>query len=103
MDKTMKLKILMYLFLVTICFSIPCFTNQYDVIVVGGGVAGTYSTWRLSEHDKDKKICLLESSNRIGGRLFSMTLPNAPELVAELGGMRFLSLQENVNGLVRHL
>lgn len=75
----------------------------YDVVVVGGGVSGTYSAWRLSEHLKDKKICLMESSNRIGGRLFSLTLPDAPDLCAELGGMRFLSQQENVYGLVRFL
>lgn len=99
----MNIKVLIYLLLTNYCLSIHGIAEQYDVIVVGGGVAGTYSTWRLSDHDKSKKICLLESSNRIGGRLFSMILPNAPELCAEIGGMRFLSLQENVNGLVRHL
>lgn len=53
------------------CATISCFADTYDVIVVGGGVGGTYSSWRLSEHDKKMKICLMESSNRIGGRLFS--------------------------------
>lgn len=91
--------------LLALCFFVftPTFADVYDIIVVGGGVAGTYSSWRLSEHTKDKKICLMESSNRIGGRLFSLALPNAPELYAELGGMRFLAEQENVYGLVRFL
>lgn len=92
-------------FLLALCFivSTTCLADEYDIIVVGAGVAGTYSSWRLSEHTKDKKICLIESSNRIGGRLFSLALPNAPELYAELGGMRFLAAQENVYGLIRFL
>lgn len=45
----------------------------------------------------------MESSSRIGGRLFSLVLPDAPELCAELGGMRYLSMQENVHGLIRYL
>jgi monoamine oxidase len=73
----------------------------YDVVVVGGGVSGTYSAWRLSE--KLHNIWLMESSNRIGGRLFSVALPEAPDLVAELGGMRFTDSMENVAGLLHYL
>ena len=89
--------------LLAICllFTSHSFSDVYDVIVVGGGVSGTYCSWRLSEEAKDKKIALLESCNRIGGRLFSLALPNAPDLYAELGGMRFLAEQENVYGLIR--
>lgn len=79
-----------------------CFAELYDIVVIGGGAAGAYSAWRLSEHSKEKKICLLESSNRIGGRLFSLVLPEAPDLCAELGGMRFLPQQECVYGLIRY-
>lgn len=53
--------------------------ETYDVIIVGGGVSGTYCAWRLSEKISPvSSICLLESSNRIGGRLFSMALPQSP-------------------------
>jgi len=38
-----------------------------DVIIVGGGLAGLSSAWRLKHHD----ILLLESNNRIGGRVES--------------------------------
>lgn len=79
-----------------------CFAEVYDIVIIGGGASGTYSAWRLSEHSKEKKICLLESSNRIGGRLFSLVLPEAPGLCAELGGMRFLHEQECVYGLIRY-
>src|SRR5580692_12590395 len=90
-----------HLLLLCLITTTSCFADVYDIIVVGGGVAGTYSSWRLSEHDKNKKICLMECSNRIGGRLFSLTLPEAPGLCAELGGMRFLEEQKNVYGLIR--
>lgn len=92
-----------YFFSVCLLFlSTYCSAEFYDKIVVGAGVAGTYSAWRLSEQTKEKKICLLEASNRIGGRLFSLVLPEAPDLCAELGGMRFLSQQECVFGLIRY-
>lgn len=102
-----RLKVILCVVMLNFYIPLMCLAEVYDVIVVGGGVAGTYSSWRLSDHFKDKlkdkKICLMESSNRIGGRLFSMTLPDAPDLCAELGGMRYFTQQENINGLVRHL
>lgn len=89
--------------LLLIFLSFSCFADTFDVLIVGGGVGGTYSAWRLTEHDKEKKVGLLESSNRIGGRLFSMILPESPQLCAEIGGMRFFSQQENVTKLVKYL
>lgn len=38
-----------------------------DVIIVGGGLAGLSAAWRLKQHN----ILLLESENRIGGRVYS--------------------------------
>ena len=47
-----------------------------DVAVVGGGVSGAYSAWRLQEAQGAKsKIALFEYSDRIGGRLYSITIP----------------------------
>jgi monoamine oxidase len=72
-----------------------------DVAIVGGGVAGTYAAWRLAE--AGHRVQLFESSDRIGGRLHSVAFPQAPHLVAEAGGMRFLDAHERVSGVVRHL
>ncbi len=77
---------------------------KLDIAVVGAGISGAYSAWRLQQHYLGKKIGLFEYSDRIGGRLFSRTLPGMPHVHAELGGMRFIpATQKLVSGLVKHL
>ncbi|MFT6779236.1 MAG: monoamine oxidase [Paraglaciecola sp.] len=65
--------------------------EKLDVAVIGGGVSGVYSAWRLQNaYGAAQKIALFEYSNRIGGRLYSRKLPGLPNVVAELGGMRYI-------------
>jgi len=42
-------------------------SNTADVVVVGGGIAGLSSAWRLRHRD----ILLLEAATRVGGRICS--------------------------------
>ncbi len=74
-----------------------------DVAIVGGGVAGTYAAWRLAQTRPGFTIGVFEASERIGGRLHSVSFPEAPHLVAEAGGMRFLKAHAHVFRLVSHL
>lgn len=76
-----------------------------DVAVVGGGVSGAYCAWRLQHHLKaDARIALFEYSDRIGGRLFTVTMPGLPNVKAEVGGMRYIPSQHAmVASLVDHL
>jgi len=76
-----------------------------DVAIVGGGVSGAYSAWRLQQENGTKEgIGLFEYSNRIGGRLFTVTLPGLPHVKAEVGGMRYIPDQHiMVARLVDHL
>lgn len=78
---------------------------RLDTAVIGGGVSGTYSAWRLQqEFGKEQNIALFEYSNRIGGRLFTVTLPGLPNVKAEVGGMRYIPSQHiMVSNLVTHL
>jgi monoamine oxidase len=74
-----------------------------DVAIIGAGAAGTYTAWRLRQERPELHVRLFEASNRIGGRLRSVAFPQAPHLVAELGGMRFLDAHRHVSGLVGKL
>ncbi|MFN0032374.1 MAG: NAD(P)-binding protein, partial [Flavobacteriales bacterium] len=65
-------------------------TTDYDIVVIGGGIAGIYSAWRLLNADaanpnllkKWKKkgnklrIAIYEGSERTGGRIMTCTPPN---------------------------
>src|SRR5262245_64573951 len=75
-----------------------------DIAVVGGGVSGAYCAWRLQQDAADERVALFEYSDRIGGRLYTITLPGLPHVKAEVGGMRYIPDQHTlVNDLVTHL
>lgn len=77
--------------------------TDFDVAVIGGGVSGAYTAWRLRSDRPGLRVGLFEMSDRIGGRLRSIAFPQAPHLVGEVGGMRFLEAQKHVFNLVKHL
>lgn len=64
--------------------------EQIDIAIVGGGVSGVYSAWRLQQAYPKRKIVVFEGSEEVGGRLLSVRPPDVPDMVAELGGMRIL-------------
>ncbi|MFL6234209.1 MAG: flavin monoamine oxidase family protein [Thermoanaerobaculia bacterium] len=75
-----------------------------DVAIVGGGVSGVYSAWRLLADGKMKSVAVFEASDRIGGRLLSVPAPKIPNMVAELGGMRILpAVQPLITNLIQTL
>jgi monoamine oxidase len=75
-----------------------------DVAIVGGGVSGVYSGWRLLTKGGRTNVTIFEASDRIGGRLLSVPAPGIPNMVAELGGMRILpSVQPRIGALIEEL
>ncbi len=90
-------------------------SSHYDIAIVGGGIAGIYTAWRLMTEDAEnpeklrhlKKgdkltVAVYEGSDHIGGRLVSATPPgfkHAP-MVCEIGGMRIVSSQKLIYSLV---
>jgi monoamine oxidase len=58
-----------------------------DVAIVGGGVAGCYSAYRLAKARPDWKVELFEASDRFGGRLWSVPIAGSDEAPAEMGAM----------------
>lgn len=82
--------------------------DTLDYAIVGGGVSGTYSGWRLLTDAEPgappPTVGLFESSGRLGGRLLSVVPPQIPDARVELGGMRFICpAQAWVSSLVEHL
>lgn len=73
-----------------------------DVAIIGAGVAGLYSGWRLKSNS-DRTVEIFESAKRIGGRLLSVTPPGMSSVVCELGGMRIISNQKYAMSLVKEL
>ncbi|MFP5246407.1 MAG: flavin monoamine oxidase family protein [Thermoanaerobaculia bacterium] len=55
---------------------------RYDVAVIGAGAAGLAAARMLS--GAGKRVCILEARPRIGGRIFSLHIPELP-LPIELG------------------
>jgi monoamine oxidase len=88
--------------------------SDFDIVIVGGGIAGIYTAWRLLMADKADpsvlkkwkktevlRIAVYEGSDRIGGRLLSATPPGFNSVMnCELGGMRFVSTQRYVSSLI---
>jgi lysine 2-monooxygenase len=66
--------------------------DTLDTAIVGAGVAGLYTAWRLLGCSQSPDgIAVFEASERVGGRLFSVTMPGTSGIAAEFGGMRFLA------------
>lgn len=76
-----------------------------DIAVVGGGVSGAYSAWRLQEaQGNSDRIAMFEYSNRIGGRIFTVTMPGLPNVKVEVGGMRYIKDEHPVvTSVIEHL
>ncbi len=66
--------------------------DALDTAIVGAGVGGLYTAWRLLGCGQPADgIGVFEASERIGGRLFSVSMPGTTGIAAEFGGMRFLA------------
>ena len=65
-------------------------SGTIDYAIIGGGIGGVYSAWRIKQAKPEARVALFEYSDRIGGKLFSVALPGMPHVYAELGGMRYI-------------
>jgi monoamine oxidase len=79
-------------------------TTIYDTIIVGGGIGGLYTAYKLqqkhNENTKTHNILLLEGNNRLGGRIYSIT---KDDLTYEAGAARFHNKQHKIMDLIKEL
>ena len=58
---------------------------KYDVIIIGGGISGLYTAWRLA-NSTNLKVLVLEATNRFGGKFMTCEMPGG--FNADMGAMR---------------
>jgi lysine 2-monooxygenase len=77
----------------------PPKSEPLDLAVIGAGAAGAFVAHEMKIARPDWSIGLFERSDRIGGRLRSVSIEGIDHPI-ELGGMRFLSSHTRVADLV---
>ena len=79
-------------------------TNNYDLVIIGGGISGIYTLYKLSKTFPQLKILLLESGERYGGRIYSYKETiDGEEYIMDLGAGRLGHHHKLINNLINEL
>ena len=70
---------------------------MYDYLIIGGGIAGIYIANKLNNIDNNFKICIIEKTGRLGGRIKSININNE---IIESGALRFNKHHKHILKLV---
>ena len=46
-------------------------TPLHDIIIIGGGIAGLYTAYRILKNNPNRKVLVLEKEERLGGRIYT--------------------------------
>ncbi|XP_038066143.1 probable flavin-containing monoamine oxidase A isoform X2 [Patiria miniata] len=77
---------------------------DWDVIVIGAGVAGLTTAYRLRQEKPDCRVLVLEAKDRVGGRTLSTEMQGAHgKDVWDLGGQWLGSTQHHLHWLMEEL
>lgn len=74
--------------------------NIYDVVVIGGGVAGLFTVYQIHKKSPQTRVLLLEKEDRLGGRIYTY---KDPHMTVEAGAGRFNGSHRLVMNLVDEL
>jgi monoamine oxidase len=78
--------------------------NNYDLVIIGGGISGIYTLYKLSSKYPQLKILLLESGERYGGRIYSYKETiDGKEYIMDLGAGRLGHHHKLINNLINEL
>ena len=67
-------------------------------LIAGAGIAGLYTAYNINKHFPDAKICILEASPHIGGRLNTLDYDG---IQVDSGGARFNNKQHRILNLIK--
>ena len=74
--------------------------KYYDYVIVGAGISGLYTAHELCKKYPSARICILESTKYIGGRLHSIKYDG---LIMDGGGARFNTEQHRIISLIKEV
>ena len=79
-------------------------TKNYDLVIIGGGISGLYTLYKLSKTFSHLKILLLESGERYGGRIYSYKETiDGEDYVMDLCAGRIGHHHKLINNLINEL
>jgi len=73
--------------------------DNYDIIILGGGISGLFLAYKLSEED-NRSVLLVEKADRYGGRIYTTTNKQS---TYEAGAARFHSSHSKLIQLIQEL
>ena len=78
--------------------------KNYDVVIIGGGIAGIYTMYNLKKNYPNLKVLLLEKDDRFGGRIYTFHKKIDNEIYTmDLGAGRIGFHHKNMMNLINEL
>ena len=75
-------------------------TKPYDVLILGGGIAGLYAAYKIHQRSPQFSILILEKENYLGGRVYTH---RDKTMQVEAGAGRLSDKHTRVLGLIDEL
>ena len=73
-------------------------TENYDIVIVGAGMAGLSAAYQLSHIDKNLKILILEKESHLGGRIYNRKTDDFTYSLGPGFGYHQMMLPAELNG-----
>lgn len=75
--------------------------KYYDIVIIGGGIAGLNIAYQLSKRRDNRRVLLLESLDHLGGRIYTYTSRTWGDASLEAGAGRFHKGHERLFNLIK--
>jgi monoamine oxidase len=74
-------------------------STPFDVVILGGGIAGLYTAYRFLQHSPSMRLLLVEKNKDLGGRIYTYHDPGG-KMTVEAGAGRFSDAHVRLWGLL---